>query len=134
MDQEPGSHVPQLLDAARRRGNAITRGVALPAGLDHFTAYVGLIGSALDLAKLATTEKRDLAVIGNYYDLERARIDAASREIEAAMTTDFARDETLKERTFESINLLIAAGQYEIAGEFHRRLMDFNCHLRSTAK
>lgn len=124
MNAQPGNNLPHLLDAARERGSEATRHLAIPAGLDHFTAYVGLIGSALELGKLAASEKRDLAVIGNHYELERARIDAASREIEAAMTADFARDETLKLRTFESINLLIAAGQYEIAGEFHKRLMD----------
>lgn len=124
MDQEPGSNLPALLAAARQRGSEATGQFTLPPGLDHFTAYVGLIGSALELGKLAASEKRDLAVIGNHYELERARIDAASREIEAAMITDFARNESLKERTFESINLLIAAGQFEIAGEFHKRMMD----------
>ena len=123
MDEE-SANVPQLLAVARRRGSEATASLALPSGLDHFTAYVGLIGSALELGKLVASEKRDLAVIGNHYDLERARIDTAAKEVEAAMMADFARDETLKDKTFESINLLIAAGQFEIAGEFHKRLMD----------
>lgn len=122
MDDAP-SNLPQLLANARQRGGEVTATLPLPAGLDHFTAYVGLIRSALELGKLATTEKRDLAVIGSHHAIEMARIEAASRELEARMVGDFHSDETLKEKTFSAIEALIAAGQFEIAGEFHSRLM-----------
>jgi len=118
------TEVSQLLEAARRRGQEATGYATLPMGLDKFTAYVGLIGSALELGKLIQTEERDLKVIDTHYEVEVARISAAFREVEAAMIADFQRDESLKAQTFEAINLLIAAGQYEIASEFHKRLLD----------
>lgn len=113
-----------LLFAARERGSAALQGVKLPAGLDHFTVYAGLIGSALELGKLIATEERDLKVIHNHYEISVAQMQAAFAEVEQAMQADFQQDETLKAKTFEAITQLIAAGQYEIAGEFHKRLMD----------
>jgi len=113
-----------LLYAARERGNQMMGGGALPAGLDHFTVYAGLIGSALELGKLIQTEERDLTVIRNHYEISVAQITAAFQEVEQAMQADFQRDETLKAKTFDAITQLIAAGQYEIAGEFHKRLID----------
>lgn len=120
MDTE----VSQLLAAARERGQSKVVGMAVPGGLDHFVAYVGLISSALELGKLIKTEERDLKVIQNHYEIETLRIRAAFSEIEAAMTADFQRDESLKAKTFEAITALISAGQYEIASEFHKRLME----------
>lgn len=116
--------VETLLEAARRRGEAATGHALLPAGLDKFSAYVGLIGSALELGKLLSSEQRDLKVIAIHHEIEISRISAAFREVEAAMIADFQRDESLKAKTFEAINLLIAARQFEIASEFHKRLVD----------
>ncbi len=65
-----------------------------------------------------------MTVIHHHYEINVAQISAAFEEVEKAMQADFERDETLKARTFEAINQLIAAGQYEIAGEFHKRLID----------
>jgi len=113
-----------LLAAARDRGNRTIDATIIPPGLDHFTIYVGLIGSALELGKLIKTEERDLKVIGAYYEIQISNISSALKEVETAMLADFERDESLKAKTFESINLLIAAGQYEIASEFHKRLID----------
>jgi hypothetical protein len=113
-----------LLAAARRRGEDTMTGVVIPPGLDHFTMYVGLIHSSLELAKLKQTEARDLMVIGNHYEIESARIQAAFREVEAAMMADFQRDESLKDKNFQAITMLIAAGQYELASEFHKRFME----------
>lgn len=113
-----------LLFAARERGTQAVGGMPLAAGLDHFAVYAGLIGSALELAKLIQTEQRDMTVIHHHYEINVAQISAAFEEVEKAMQADFERDETLKARTFEAINQLIAAGQYEIAGEFHKRLID----------
>lgn len=118
------SEVDILLDAARRRGEAATGYALLPTGLDKFNAYVGLIGTALELGKLLSSEERDLKVIATHHEIEISRISAAFCEVEAAMIADFQRDESLKTKTFEAINLLIAAGQYEIASEFHKRLLD----------
>lgn len=122
MDDHDG--IDALLTAARERGSRVVGATVLPAGVDQFTAYVGLIGNALELGKLVATEERDLRVIGSHHQLTAARIAAAFREVEAAMAADFARDESLKDKTFDAINQLIAAGQYEIAAEFHRRLID----------
>ncbi len=113
-----------LLFAARERGSQMMGQAALPVGLDHFTVYAGLIGSALELGKLMQTEQRDLAVIQNHYDIAVSHIASAFAEVEKAMQADFERDESLKDKTFEAITQLIAAGQYEIAGEFHKRLID----------
>jgi len=113
-----------LLAAARERGRREMGAAVIPPGLDHFTAYVGLISSALELGKLISTEERDLKVIGAHHEIEVAKIGSAFKEVEGAMLADFQRDESLKVKTFESINLLIAAGQYEIASEFHKRLID----------
>ncbi|MDQ0462958.1 hypothetical protein QO010_000706 [Caulobacter ginsengisoli] len=113
-----------LLSAARERGAQAMGATVLPAGLDQFTVYAGLIGSALDLGKLLATEQRDLQVIGSHHQIEAARIDAAFREVEAAMVADFQRDAGLRQKTFDAIDQLIAAGQYEIASEFHRRLFE----------
>jgi hypothetical protein len=96
----------------------------LPPGLDQFAVYTGLIDSALELGKLMATEQRDLHVIERSYKLEMAAMTAAFEEVEAAMQADFARDNALRDRTFESINLLISAGQFEIASEFHKRMID----------
>ena len=114
----------ELLSAARKRGNQTVEGIVLPAGLDQFTVYAGLIGNALELAKLIQTEERDLTVIDNHYKLSLANMEAAFAEVEKAMTQDFARDESLKLKTFEAITHLIAVGQFEIASEFHKRLID----------
>ncbi|MEJ0027696.1 MAG: hypothetical protein WDN01_16855 [Rhizomicrobium sp.] len=110
--------------AARERGRRAVSATAIPAGLDHFTVYVGLIGSALELGKLVATQKRDLKVIDSHYEIEASKIDTAMREVEAAMSADFRRDRSLRKRTFESINMLIAAGQHEIALKFYERLLD----------
>jgi hypothetical protein len=104
-----------LLESARTRGNKALEGVVLPSGLEHFTVYAGLIGSALELAKLIQTEQRDLTVIDSHYKLARANMEAAFSEVEKAMQSDFNRDESLKAKTFEAITQLIAAGQYDIA-------------------
>lgn len=113
-----------LFQQARMRGEQATQGQLLPPGLDHFTVYAGLIGNALELAKLVQTEQRDMAVIESHYAIATAQIDAAFKEVEAAMLADFERDQSLKDRTFEAITQLIAAGQYAIASEFHKRLID----------
>ena len=113
-----------LLAAARERGSREMGSAIIPPGLDHFTAYVGLISSALELGKLIQTNERDLKVIDSHYKIEMTNIAAAFKEVEGAMLADFQRDESLKDKTFESINLLITAGQYDVASEFHKRLID----------
>ena len=113
-----------LLAAARERGNKEIGATVIAPGLDHFTAYVVLISSALELGKLIQTEERDLKVIDAHHQIEMSRINAAFREVEGAMMADFQRDGSLRDKTFESINLLIAAGQHEIALKFYERLMD----------
>lgn len=116
--------VGDLLEAARERGKGTVVGISLPPGLDQFTMAVGLIGKAIELGQLVATEECDLGVIQAHYGIETARIQAAFAEVETAMIADFKRDESLKEKTFEAITMLIAAGQFEIASEFHKRFMD----------
>lgn len=113
-----------LLGDARRRGEAMMGGIGLAPGLDQLTIYAGLVGSALELAKLIQTEQRDLTVIHHHHDIEIAKIDAAFGEIEQALLADFQSDETLRKETFSMIEKLIAAGQFEIASVFHQRLFD----------
>src|SRR5215217_189357 len=122
LDDDDG--MSAILQSARERGSRVVGATVLPAGLDQFTAYVGLIGNALELGKLIATERRDLEVIGTHHQLEAARITSAFREVETAMLVDFQRDESLRDKTFDAINQLIAAGQYDIATEFHRRLFE----------
>ena len=114
----------EMLFAARTRGDQMTGTMPLPSGLDHFSVYAGLIGSALELGKLIQTEGRDLKVIDHHYQIAMANISAAFTEVERAMVADFERDESLRTKTFEAITQLILAGQYEIASEFHKRLID----------
>lgn len=121
--EDLGSETARLLTAARTRGRQEMGSILIPAGLDHFTAYVGLIGSALELGKLIQTEERDLTVIGRHYELEMARISTAFAEVESAMISDFRKDESLKATTFEMIEALIAAGQHEIALEFYKLML-----------
>lgn len=113
-----------LLDEARRRGSTALGDTPLPFGLDQFTIYTGLIGSALELGKLLATEERDLAAIGTHHHLRMAEIQSAFAQVETAMMADFDRDSTLRSQTFIAINLLIEKGQYEIAAEFHKRMLD----------
>ncbi|HET7231855.1 MAG TPA: hypothetical protein VFJ16_17720 [Longimicrobium sp.] len=120
MADEPGS----FLVVARERGDRVLKSALIPPGLDHFTIYAGLISSALELAKLIQTEKRDLAAIQAHHDVEVERIRLAFREVEAAMLVDFQRDIALRERTFEAINLLIEVGEYDIALRFYERMVD----------
>jgi hypothetical protein len=120
MANESGS----LIVAARERGTRVLKSALIPPGLDHFTVYAGLISSALELAKLIQTEKRDLAAIQAHHDLEAERIRLAFREVEAAMLVDFQRDMALRERTFQAINLLIEVGEYDIALKFYERMVD----------
>lgn len=117
---QPDSYLAE----ARARGAKAMGSTILAPGLDNFTVYVGLIGSALELGKLIKTEKRDLAAIETHHEREMGRIATAFREVEMAMLSDFQKESTLRDRTFDSIELLIAAGQHEIASEFHKRLMD----------
>ena len=114
----------ELLESARTRGNKALEGVVLPSGLDHFAVYAGLIGSALELAKLIQTEQRDLTVIDSHYKLAKANMEAAFAEVEKAMLSEFAQNESNRTHTFEMISQLIAVGQYEIASEFHKRLVE----------
>ena len=116
--------VGDLLEAARERGNGTIVGMAFPPGLDQFTMAIGLVSRAIELGQLMATEERDLGVIQAHYEIETARIQTAFAEVEAAMIADFKRDESLKIKTFEAITMLIAAGQFEIASEFHKRFMD----------
>lgn len=120
----PKTDVGTLLAAAQERALSTTGGMSVPIGLDHFTAYVGLIASALELGKLIKTEQRDLEVISAHYKIEVARISTAFAEVEAAMIADFQKDESLKAKTFEAIAMLISVGQYEVASEFHKRLIE----------
>ena|SRR5258707_8698674 len=113
-----------LLAAARERGNKAIGTTILPPGLDQFTVYAGLIGSALELGKLIQTEERDLKVIGSHHEIEMARIMTAFKEVEGKMLLEFQNDESLREKTFKSIDLLIAAGQHEIALKFYERMME----------
>ena len=119
-----GGETAELLAQARARGGETVGSLVIPPGLDHFTAYVGLIGSALELGKLIETEERDLKVIGSHHEIEIARIAAAFREVETAMLADFRREGSLRDKTFETINLLVAAGQHEIALKFYERFID----------
>ncbi len=121
---DSGQDHSRLLADARERGSKAFGTAIIPPGLDHVTAYVGLIGSALELGKLIQTEERDLKVINSHHELEMARIAAAFKEVESGMIADFQRDGSLREKSFESINMLIAAGQHEIALKFYERLMD----------
>ena len=114
----------ELLESARTRGNKALEGVVLPSGLDHFAVYAGRIGSALELAKLIQTEQRDLTVIDSHYKLAKANMEAAFAEVEKAMLSEFAQNESNRTHTFEMISQLIAVGQYEIASEFHKRLVE----------
>lgn len=109
---------------ARARGARVLTGVSLPEGLERLNVYVGLIHGAIELGKIIGTEDRDLQAISTHHDIEMSRIRAGLAEIEAALMTDVERDQSLRDKTFESINLLIAAGQYEIAVEFQKRLGD----------
>lgn len=109
---------------ARERGNVALAGAALPSGLDQFAVYAGLIGSALDLGKLIATEKRDLEAIQSHHALRMAQITSAYQEVEAAMLADFERDEGLRTQTFAMIDKLMEAGEFAIAAEVHRRLID----------
>jgi len=114
----------EFLAEARERGSKTVGSTIIPPGLDHFTAYVGLIGSAIELGKLIQTEQRDLQIIHSHHEIEIARISAAFRQVEAAMLTDFEREGSLRDKTFETINLLVAAGQHEIAFKFYERFID----------
>ncbi len=120
FDQE----ATKLLADARERGNRTLGATIIPPGLDQFSVYVGLISSALELGKLIQTEERDLTVIGNHHEREMAEISAAFKKVETAMLADFQRDGSLRDKTFETINLLIAAGQHDIALKFYERFMD----------
>ncbi|MBS0473086.1 MAG: hypothetical protein JSR60_18595 [Proteobacteria bacterium] len=113
-----------FLDQARARGAKLMGSVPVAPGLDNFTAYVGLLGSAIELGKLISSEERDLRSIETHHEREMTRIAGAFREVEAAMLADFQKENSLRDGTFETINRLIEAGQFEIASEFHRRLMD----------
>ena len=117
------SEANTLLSAARERGARAIGGVAIPSGLDQLAIYAGLIGSALELGKLIQTEERDKKVIDNHYNIEMNWIGAAFKEVEAAMMADFNRDESFKEKTFEMMRLLVAAGQFEIANQLHERMV-----------
>jgi len=120
LDSEAGA----LLVAARERGARTVGRTPIPSGMDNATVYVGLIDRALELATLIQTEERDLKVIESHYKIEMARIGAAFREVEVAMMADFKRDESLKKKTFRMIELLIKAGQHDVALEFYKRMTD----------
>jgi hypothetical protein len=117
------SETSRLLQAARERGQRVLDPTAIPQGLDHFTAYTGLISSALELAKLVQTEERDHKVIDTHYEIEIARITAEFKKTENAMRADFERDNSLRDKTFETINLLVQAGQHEIALKFFEGML-----------
>src|ERR1700743_2409814 len=99
-----------LLAQARERGKEAVGSMPIPAGLDQFTAYVGLIGSALELGKLIATQERDLKVIESHYTIEMSRIAAAFKEVESIMMADFARDTSNRDLTFRMIEKLIDQG------------------------
>ena len=113
-----------LLNDARERGAQSFGNVILPPGLEKFTLYAGLISRAMDLAKVVQTEERDLKIIASHHEIEIARINTAFREVEAAMISDFKTEEDKRAGTFQAIEQLIAAGQYELASEFHKRLIE----------
>lgn len=119
LDQEHG----RLLADARERGSKAFGTSVLPPGLDHVTAYIGLLSSALELGKLISTEERDMEAISSHHNIEISKIAAAFKEVEAAIIADFQRDHSLREKSFESINMLIAAGQHDLALKFYERLM-----------
>jgi len=118
------TEIQDTLAAARERGTRALAGATLPAGLDQVAVYVGLISSALDLAKLIQTEERDLQTIGTHHEREVAKITAAFREVERGMLSDFDHNSALRAQTFEIIEKLIAAGQHEIALKFYERMID----------
>jgi hypothetical protein len=96
----------------------------LPGASDNLAAYIGLISSAIELAKLRQTETRDLRVIEAHYEIERAKIEVGFRHIETALLMDFESQRAERSSVYEAIKMLIAAGQFELAGEFHKRYVD----------
>lgn len=113
-----------LLDEARERGSQSFGAFVLPPGMEKFGLYAGLISKTMELAKVVQTEHRDLKVIAAHHEIEITRINAAFREVEAAMVSDFKNEQEQRAQTFAAIDKLFAAGQYEIASEFHKRLID----------
>ena len=120
----PDTEASSLLVAARERGKKAMSGTVLPPGLDHFTAYIGLVSSALELGKLMATEERDLRAIETHHEREMTNITLAFRQVEAAMIADFSRDESLKAKSFQIIESMVAAGQFEIALEAYKCLLN----------
>jgi hypothetical protein len=118
--------VSDLLRAARQRGSEALGAETAFLGMDQFAIYTGLLGSALELGKLLATEGRDLRVIESHHEMRMAEIALAFKEVEGAMLADFERDQGIREKTFEMINRLIDAGQFELALEAHRRLIEGN--------
>lgn len=113
--------VSTLLVAARKRGEDTLGAMRLPTGSDNLTAYIGLVSSALELAKLRQTETRDLRVIEAHYEIERAKIEVGFQQIETALLLDFESQRAERSSVYEIIKMLVAAGQYELAGEMHKR-------------
>ncbi len=113
-----------LLDAARERGQALATGATLGQGIRSFTTYIGLISRSIELAQLIASEKRDLKAIDSHYEIESSRIRLAFEQVENELLANVRQNEALIGLTFESINMLIAAGQHAVASEFHRRMLE----------
>lgn len=116
--------LPEFLVAARQRGVDTLGSAKLGDGFDNLTAYVGLVSSALELAKLRQTETRDLRAIEAHYEIERAKIEAGFQQIETALLLDFENQRAERSSVYEIIKILIAAGKFEHAGEMHKRYVD----------
>lgn len=112
------------LHSARTRGDDLLQGMQTPAGLVELTTYVGLISNALELAKVVKTESRDLEAIRTYYTVEVQKLEAAFTQVELALRTDAARDQSLLSMTMPLIDKLIAAGNEEMALTFYDRMLN----------
>jgi len=122
MTDPTDEHARLLADARRREDGGWE--VMAPASLDPAIIYGELMSKALDLAKLIATETRDLEAIRAHYEIEVARIDAGFRTIEAFLAATLEQDRSLREKSFETINLLIAQGQHALALKFYEKLVD----------
>lgn len=116
-------HFASILRGARERGVGSGMDV-FPPIFDHVSMYAGVVSRCVELAKLVSTEQRDLKVIDTHHQIELAQITSSMTQIENMMIAGFRDNESDRQMTYKLIDKLIDAGQYDVGLKMYERLQE----------
>jgi transcription initiation factor IIF auxiliary subunit len=103
--------------------DAQNRAIPFPVNINA-TDIVTLLAESIHLAKLVSTEKRDLEVIRNDYLLKSQQLENDHQEIMAAIDREYTERSQMIDGITISAKQLIDAGQYDVGHALMSKMID----------